>query len=281
MTEEKNTGSDAAQQQAGSPDNLIQAGPSANGESAQAPQAQAPEGVDMSKFVPKEKYEEFEKKLGEQGKELGDWRDFYGEVSPLLDKLQERPDIVEAIMDDKISADMANAIADGKFTIKDATEVKEAHDEVKKELGKKEYSRATPEDIEKLVSEKVEAGIKEGLKKNSEEVNEKLTNAEEKAEFMKSVEEFVKTTEDFGTYADDINDWFEEHPDQYDVEIAYNAVKGRALSFEAAKSEEVKRAEAQKDLAANAAGGASQGKNIVKDEALVDQLIASAGNPNS
>ena len=280
MTEEKNTGSDGGDnQKAGSPEELVQAGPSTNdgGESAKnAPQSGADGKVDDSKFVPVAQYEGAEQKIGEQGKELGNWRDFYGEVSPLLNKLQERPDIVAAIMDDKISADMATAIADGKFSIKDATEVKDAHDEVKKELGKKDYSKAKPEDIEKMVSEKVESTLTEKTK----ELKGVISKANDNRDYEDKVNAFIKNTPDYGKYAKDINTWLEEHPDQYDITVAYEAVKGKEVISAAVKEEEAKAAEAAKELAGNAAGGGSQGGKVSEDADLADKLIAGRGNPN-
>ena len=70
MSEVNNTSGSAAPQEgdkAGSPDNLIQSGPQANGQpdntSADSGKNQE---VDLDNYVPKDQYEELSKKIGEQ-----------------------------------------------------------------------------------------------------------------------------------------------------------------------------------------------------------------------
>ena len=72
----------------------------------------------------------------------------------------------------------------------------------------------------------------------------------------------------------------EKGSDQYDITVAYEAVKGKEVISAAVKEEEAKAAEAAKELAGNAAGGGSQGGKVSEDADLADKLIASKGNPN-
>lgn len=270
MSEIKNTGSAEI---AGSPD-LIQKGPSANtlGTGGEPKVIAAQAVVDLDKYIPREQYAELEKKLGEQGLEVGDFRKFFNEVSPLLDKLQAQPEIVEAIMAGKLDATLAKAVMDGKVKVEDATVVASAHEEVKKELGKKEYAQATPAEIEKLVEDKVN--------KLKDSIEGGIKSLEDKRKFENTVNDFVRETSDFPEYADRIVGYLEEHPEIYDISVAYEAVKGRVLMDKQAQSDKVSAAEAAKNLAANAGGGASQGGKIVQDPNIIDTLISQKSNPN-
>jgi len=270
MSEIKNAGSAA---NAGSPD-LIQKGPSANtpGVGGEPKAAAGNAAVDLDKYVPRDTYEQLEKKLGEQGVEVGDFRKFFNEISPLLDKLQTQPEVVEAIMAGKLDSALAKAVSEGKVKIEDATAVASAHEEVKKELGKKEYAQASPAEIEKLVENKINA-----LKSSMESG---MKNLEEKRKFEGGVNDFVKETPDFPEFADRIVSYLEEHPEIYDISVAYDAVKGRALIEKQAQSDKVSAAEAAKNVAANAAGGSSQGARIVQDPNVIDTLISRKSNPN-
>jgi len=258
---------------AGSPE-LIKQGPSANtiGTEGEPKGAAASAAVDLDKYVPRETYEQLEKRLGEQGVEVGDFRKFFNEISPLLDKLQTQPEVVEAIMAGKIDVNLAKAISDGKIKIEDATTVASAHEEVKKEMGDKKYAQATPEQISKMVEEKV------NTLKNS--IEGSLRNLEEKRKFEDGVNDFVRETSDFPEYADRVVGYLEEHPEIYDIKVAYEAVKGRALMDKQAETDKVNAAEAAKNVAANAAGGASQGAKIIQDKNVIDELIGRKSNPN-
>lgn len=233
--------------------------------------------VNMDDYIEKSQYTEAEKKISEQGEELGKNRKFLKEISPLLDKLRDRPEIIEAIVDGKIDATLAQAALDGKINISDANEVNQAHKEIKKDLGKKEYEKTSSEEIEKMVADKVESTLTEKTKK----LEGMITKSDSRREYEDKVNVFIKNTSDYGKYAKDINTWLEEHPDQYDISIAYEAVKGREVISAASKEEEIKAAEAAKELAGNASGGSSQGGKVSEDKDLADQLIAGKGNPNN
>jgi len=269
MSEQNNTGS----VDTGSSE-LIQKGPSANtpGAEGEPKAAAAQPAIDLDKYVPRETYEQLEKKLGEQGVEVGDFRKFFNEISPLLDKLQTQPEVVEAIMAGKLDATLAKAVLESKIKIEDATAVASAHEEVKKELGEKQYVQATPAEIEKLVEEKVNK-LKESFEGG-------MRNLEEKRKFENGVNDFVKETPDFPEYADRIVGYLEEHPEIYDISVAYEAVKGRVLIDKKEQEDKVSAAEAAKNVAANAAGGSSQGGKIIQDANIIDELIAKKSNPN-
>ena len=232
--------------------------------------------INMDDYIEKSQYKEAEKKISEQGEELGNNRKFLKEISPLLDKLRDKPEIIEAIVDGKIDATLAQAALDGKISISDANEVNQAHKEIKKDLGKKEYEKTSSEEIEKMVADRVESTLAEKTK----ELKGMITKSDSKRDYEDKTNVFIKNTSDYGKYAKDINDWLEKHPDQYDISIAYEAVKGREVISAAAKEEEIKEAEAAKELAGNASGGSSQGGKVSEDKDLADQLIAGKGNPN-
>ena len=236
--------------------------------------------VDLSKYVPKDRYDELETKLGTQGKDLGDLRDFFKEISPLLEKLEERPEITDAILSGKLDANLAKAVLEGKVKVEDATTVAKAHEEVKKEVGKSEYKGLSAEEIEKLVSAKVE----EMVSKKTEYFDKKLNSAEklrERKEYEQDVVSFVASTSDYAEYADEINKFIDEHPNQYDIKVIYDAVKGRILGEKSKTDREKEQAEEAKKIASNAGGGGSQGRSIVADEKVVDELISSRNNPNN
>ncbi len=247
----------------GSADDLIQSDPSNNGgESGEATEV---------KF--QEQHAALEKKLGEQGKELGDFRNFFEEVSPLMDKLQEQPELVEAIMNGQVDSDLAQAVIDNKVKIEDAAIVTDAHKEVKNTLGKTKYQKTSPEDIEKMINDKIS--------KVSNDFKANIKNSEDRGKFEKSIERFIGETEDFSVYANDITGWLDAHPDIYDIETAYYAVKGKALVEGKAKENESSIGEAAKRLAMNAGGGGSQGAQIVNNQDVANSLIAGVSNPNA
>lgn len=259
---------------------LIKSGPSVNTPGAEGePNTANASGnspdeakVDMDKYVPRETYEELEKKLGEQGTEVGDFRKFFNEVSPLLDKLQAMPDVVEAIMEGQIDSKLAKAVSEGKIKIEEATDVAAAHEEVKKEMGEKKYDQASPAVISKLVEEQV-AKMRDSLQKD-------IKNSEEKRKFADETNEFIKSTPDFSEYSDQIVTYLEEHPEIYDISIAYDVVKGKALIEKSNKEDDAKAAENAKDIASNAGGGGSQGGKMLQGKDIIDDLIAHKSNPN-
>jgi len=254
MTEEKNGSAAAA---AGSPD-AGKVGPDDKSQSGKPDDAGKPGEAQISK----NQYEALEKKLGEQGKELGDYRSFVKNITPLLDKLDEQPELIQAILDGKIDTELAKAAMEGKIDIGDAQKVSDAHEKVKKDMGNKEYEKSTPADIEK----KVEAKLKE-VEGN---FDKKLKESEDMRSFKDSVNTFIANTKDFPEFAQEIEKLILDNPNIDDIELAYHVVKGKKLQEDKAKQD-----------TANASGGYSQGSQIIDDQNMVDKLIGDKSNPNS
>lgn len=226
--------------------------------------------------VPKSQYEELETKLGTQGKELGEFRAFFDDITPVLEALQNDPDLTKAIVDGKISSDLLKSLEEGKITKPQAEEITKAHEDVKKELGTEGYKSASKEEVESLVSTR----LQEKSKEIDENVSKKISEAEEKRDFQDYITEFINNTPDFPEFSDDIRKWFDEHPDQTDIKVAYDAVSGVATRERYKKEEEARLAEAAKDIASNAGGGSGQQTGKISDDALVDKLIGRISNPN-
>jgi len=165
---------------------------------------------------------------------------------------------------------------EGKVTVQEAKTVSEAHEEVKKTLGDKKYEKTAPEDISKLVADKVAEATK-GMK---DEFNKNLSEVENMREFEGRINDFIANTDDYAEFSADIEQWFTDNPEQDDIKVAYNAVKGASLIKKADDAKSVSDAEANKNVAANAAGGASQSTQILEDKEVVDQLISDKSNPN-
>lgn len=238
--------------------------------------AGSPKEGEVSNVVPKEVYDQLETKLGSQGEELGKFRTFFQEMSPLFDKLQAQPEVVEAILSGKIDASLALAVSEGKFKIEDAATATQAHEEVKKDLGKKGYANISDADLEKLIKDKMEEIVSEKFKS----LDAKIDQHKENREYEDAVGVFLKNTPDFAEYAEDVKQWYKDHPDQYDIEIAYNAVKGKKSTEESISKSAIEAAEEAKRIASGQGQGESRGGTIIKDKAIIDELISSRTNPN-
>lgn len=216
-------------------------------------------------------HKELESLVGRQGQELGEFRKFFSDISPLLDKLDQSPEMVQAIIDGNITTELAKAAMEGKISIDDAKIVSKAHEDVKKELGKKGYEGASPEDVTKLVEDKA--------KEIKDEFEKKLKERDELAAFESTVTDFVSRTPDFEQYAPEIDKWLDEH-DVTDIAVAYYAVKGELSEKEAKKQADIDKAEAEKSGALNMAGGQSRATHVRSDSNIIDSLISSKSNPN-
>lgn len=216
-------------------------------------------------------HKELEGLVGRQGAELGEYRKFFTDIAPLLEKLDKSPEIVKAILSDKVTGDLAKAALDGKVTIGEAQIVTQAHAEVKKELGKAGYQATTPEEINKMVEDKA--------KEIRADFETKFKERDDMANFESSVNDFIARTPDFTKYAAEIDNWLDEH-DVTDIAVAYYAVKGELSEKEARQRADADGAEAQKNLALNAGGGNGRATHIQGGESIVDSLIAGKSNPN-
>lgn len=219
-------------------------------------------------------YEELEKKLGKQGEELGEYRKFIDNVTPLLQRLDANPDLIKAIMDGKMDQKFVSALLEGKVKIEEAQQVVEAHEQVKQEMGDKAFKNADPAEIERKILEKASEMV-------TGAIEQKFKTIEEQRNFEDKVDDFIADTTDFAEYADKISTWLSEHPEQDDIEVAYHAVKGLVLSEKLGKEADKNNGEAAKTAAANAGGGnaPSSGKVNSSDD-IWDKLVASKGNPN-
>jgi hypothetical protein len=229
-------------------------------------------GQPQGNTVDKKIYEELESKLGTQGQELGEYRAFMKSIEPLLDKLDAQPELIKMIIDGKVTADVLKGLEEGTVTPAAAQAVTKAHEDVKKELGKEGYEKASPEEVKKLVAEQVQAAM-QGVTKTIEE-------SKELQDFERFTNDFIKSTPDFAEYAANITQWFEEHPEQDDIRIAYEAVKGRVLAEKYKDDINKASIEAAKEFAANAAGGSSQSTGTPGGIKDIDKYIGGNVNPN-
>lgn len=219
-------------------------------------------GVDWEK-----QYKELESKFGSQGKELGEYREFVQGLTPLFEKLDASPELVQAIVDGKIDGNYAKAALEGKLSIAQAQAATAAQAEVQSELSASGAKVATPEEIARLVEEKFAAKSRE------------LEERDEYREFERKTNEFIERTSDFADYADAIDKWIDEH-DVTDIEVAYYAVKGKLSEESARKAAEEAAAEEAKQIILNAGPGGVTAQGLADGKSLADQLIGGRVNPN-
>lgn len=220
-------------------------------------------------------YDELERKFGEQGRELGEHREFIKNIQPLLQKLDASPELVKAVMEDKLDSKLVSAILEGKVKVEEAQQVVEAQKQVEKEMGKEAFKNASPAEIEKQILDKV-------LSAATAAVDERFKTLAEQEEFEDQVNEFISKTPDFEEYAAAISVWLNEHPDQDDIQIAYDAVKGKALADKLGKGTQEEINEAAKAAAANAGGGnAPSAGKLNAEQDPWDKLVAPRSNPNN
>jgi hypothetical protein len=214
---------------------------------------------------------DLESLVGRQGQELGEFRKFFSDIAPLLDKLDKDPGLVQAIVEGHITPELAKAAMEGKISIADAQIVTEAQKEVQKDLGKKGYEGASSAEISKLVEDKA--------KEIEGKFQKELKDRDDLIAFQTSVNDFISKTADFPQYAAEIDKWLDEH-DVTDIAVAYYAVKGELSVKEAKKQADIDKAEAEKNFAMNTGGGSSSRTYIRADDNMVDSLIAPKANPN-
>ena len=65
-------------------------------------------------------YDELVARFGTQGQELGEYRQFFQNIAPLLDKLDQAPELVQAIIDGKVDKNIAQAVMEGRVDVRDA-----------------------------------------------------------------------------------------------------------------------------------------------------------------
>jgi len=229
-------------------------------------------GQTPSETVDLEQHKELESLVGRQGQELGEYRKFFTEIGPLLEKLDKSPEIVQAIIDGNITQELAKAAMEGKISIGDAQIVSQAQVEVKKELGKADFKATSADELSRLIEAKA--------KEIKGEFDAKLKERDDLTAFESSVNDFITRTADFSQYATEIDKWLDEH-DVTDIAVAYYAVKGEMSEKAARKQAEIDRAEAEKSGALNMGGGMNSATYRVRGDAnVLDSLISSKSNPN-
>jgi len=213
---------------------------------------------------------ELEKKLGEMGKELGDFRQFFESVSPLLDKLDSNPALVKAIWDGKIDDTLIEKVTSGEITQKQAEDLTSANEAVKKEKGNS-YDKLSGEEIEKLIEKKLES-VKG-------EVDSSINEIEEKRAYEMAVKNFTEQHPDIADLAEDIGEWLDKHPNVTDLPVAYYAVKGELTEKQARKQAEKEQKDYAKNLIlSSGAGNAGLSSGTIKSSEIVDGLIADSAN---
>lgn len=225
-------------------------------------------GQPQGEVVPKAQYDELFTRFGQMGNEMGEYRQFFDDITPLLEKLDNSPEIAKAILDEKFDTALATAILEGRVSVGDAAVVQAAVSTVQKDLGKKAYGAASAEDVAKLVEKEVA------------KVKLELDQRDELRSFTQGTNDFIANTPDFTEHGDEISNWLDNHVDVTDVETAYYAVKGKLSESDAGKKAAAAQAEAAKEMAQNAGGGGGVATHIRRDSSLVDQLIGGRPNPN-
>lgn len=236
-----------------------------NNPGAAAGQPGARTGAAASDVVSKAEYDQLFSRFGTQGNELGQYKTFFESITPLLTKLESDPDLVQGIMDSKITGELAKAVVEGRVQIGDAAAVQQAATAVQ---SNPDNQNKTPAEITALIEQTAR-----DLRKEFEEKSE-LQN------FEQATKQFIESTPDFTDFAPQIAEWLDKH-DITDVQIAYYAVKGQLSEAAAKQAAEAASGEVARSVVANAAGGNSPAQFAHNNQALVDQLIAGRPNPNS
>lgn len=213
-------------------------------------------------------YDELASRFGAQGQELGEYRQFFQNIAPLLDKLDASPELVKAIVDGKLDGQIAQAVIEGRVNVQDAAAVVQANETVKEKLGEKAYDMATPDAIKKLVEAEVS------------KVRSEFAEKADLESFQNYTQKFIEKTPDFQEYATEIDKWLDTH-DVADIEVAYYAVKGQMSESKAKDVADKAAAERAKEMVANASGGGQSAQFSPDGAPLVDQYIAGRPNPNS
>lgn len=262
MTNANNTGSDI---------NSLVAGHNQSGSPVTDPASQSPAGESgqnngQGDFNYEAAYKELESRFGSQGNELGEYRTFFENITPLLEKLEANPELARAIVDGKIDQSLVQSVLSGAVTPTDAQAVTQASQAIADEVGKTKLDSMTPAQVEALVAQK------------TNEIRAELEQKAELASFESRTTQFIESTPDFIEYAEEIDKWLDNH-NIADIEVAYWAVKGQMSTSAAQRAAEEAEAERQKDNMLNAAGGSGYGTTRSDDPDLIDKLVGGSANP--
>ena len=237
------------------------AGSAANGPNAPVGQPTGQGATDYEKS-----YKELEGKMGGMGQELGEYRTFFQNISPLLEKLDQNPVLVQAIIDGKIDKSLAQAVTEGRINVLDAAVVSQASKEIKSDVGQKVCEAMSPEKISKLVEDK------------ANEIRKELEEKADLRDFETRTQGFIESTGDFAEYAEEIDKWLDTH-DVTDIEVAYWAVKGQLSESAAKKIAGQNAIDNAKDVLANASGGGVTAQGGADGVSMIDRLVAGPSNP--
>ncbi|MFA5396325.1 MAG: hypothetical protein WC346_09995 [Methanogenium sp.] len=242
--------------------------------STTSPEAGAGQGGTPEYNTLLQQYQELEKKLGEQGNELGEYKKFTDNAYPILEKLGFTGDdsdaFISAINDGKITNESLKAIIDGKVTTTEATQITQVAKQEAKQESKN--TNMTQEEIDALVTSKVSEALKQ--------MDTKVTDLQDELNFEKEVNEFIEKTEDLKDYIGEIDKWLDDH-NSTDLRTAYYAVKGELGEKEAKKKAEEDATEEAKKLASNASGGrgSSNGRIEIPKDAF-HEFVAPSSSAN-
>jgi len=76
--------------------------------------------IQIEEMVPQidpSQHAELESLVGRQSTELGEYRKFFQDIAPLLDKLDKQPEVVQAILAGNLTVDLAKAVMEGRISI--------------------------------------------------------------------------------------------------------------------------------------------------------------------
>lgn len=235
--------------------------------------------------IPKAQYDELYSKFGEIGEKLGVYKKFYEESEPLMDLLEQNPEIEEALLSGKFDAELAKAVLDGRVTKETAATVADAHQQAKDNMTKEELAKVSPEEMLKKMDAIIEAKFDALLKPTTSQIEKKIeglgaqmTAQQRIAANEQKIREFIANTPDFGDFSGDIQKRMEERPGTTVME-AYELAKARHIVQSAQKSQEGKNARDSKEIAANAGGGrgSRSGAAVVTGDAR-EQFIKMTGD---
>lgn len=211
-------------------------------------------------------YRELETRMGGMGNELGEYRTFFQNISPLLEKLDQSPELVQAIVDGKVDKQLAQALQEGRITVAGAQVISQASQQVRSEVGTAALEAMTPDKVAKLVEDK------------AQEIEAKFAEKADLKTFEEKTQKFIESTNDFAEYADEIDKWLDTH-DVTDIEVAYYAVKGQTSVAKAREAADLAAAEYAKSIAANAGGGGVTAQFAPDGTPLIDKLVGGPANP--
>jgi len=240
---------------------------------AEAPDSgQANQGeVDLDALI--KENENLKKVLGQQGQELGQYREFVTKIEPFAEKVESIPSLFDAIMSDKFSEEVVRMVAEGKISQKEAKDAQRVQAEVKKEVAK-----MSPDDLNELIRAQVEAA----MPSVDTAVGTKVEEFRIEQRQIADAAEFIEKTEDFQAYADEVHSYLESHPDLMDVSEAYYSVKGRLLTEAAAEKARENAAEISKNVAVGSVPGGGTRRQAVQDSGgMADSLFGTAVSPTS